>query len=700
MSDKTHLGQQHWFEMYLLKDQLDIQAWKAIILGISQYIGFFKSWKLIVYIENSTVRYFIGTNKDVGLLSNNLEGVVLRPINSELVVEPKASSVERFVQYVGGGNLLDLKEKYQVKRTKELDVAEFTIRTINVEKAHVKMRFFFKSAAGTHSVSKKTLLALPAHLLQVDFVANTKYMRKKQPKYLDIQKSLNILHPDNLNAVFEVDTFPYLPKNYYLPITSYDFEKHSFIIGASGSGKSKLIALLIDRLSKTSGLKQNHRVVVIDPHASLEQDLAGINQTTILNFKGQDDGAELFAGAGTDVSAATELTGTLFKSLLADQHNPKLERVLRFSLYVLMTSQSMSLDMLKRFVTDIELRNQVLSHVQGYVPANIVKFFDTDFNEIRTKYYAEAIMPIISLVDEMQMQPSLANSHENSASLSRLISSNFLTVFSLNKVSMGEKVVKTIAGLLIQQIFLLAQARAFNEKVILVIDEVSVVQNPALASILAEARKYNLFVFLTQQYFGQIEKPLQDAIFTNVYNYYVFRVSEEDARALEGNLTIEIPKEILQSEKDKGLKESDVRVKMLTALDARECFLRLSNEGKILPCVKARTLDVVAASNLKNVELKAYKPAQQLPTKFVEDQETPTKPQLQNIDTGMRHQPTKTQDNLAPVGILPMASVIINAASTDTVTQANTRDISSTERGFNLHDILALHSSSRKKNIR
>lgn len=693
MHNKAHHGQQYWFELYLLKDQFDTQAWKTIILGLSQYIGFLKSWKLIVNIENSTVRYFVGTNKDVGLLSNNLEGVVLRPINPELVNIPRTSSTERFVQYVSGGNLLDLKEKYQVKRAKELDTAEFVIRTINAEKAHVRMRIFFKSSAGIHTVSKKTLLVLPIHLLQVDFITNTKYMRKKQPKYLDIQKSLHIMHSDNLNAVFEVDTFPYLPKNYYLPITSYDFEKHSFIIGASGSGKSKLIALLIDRLSKTTGLKQNYRVVVIDPHAALEQDLAGIDQTTVLNFKGQDDGTELFAGAGTDISAATELTGTLFKSLLADQHNPKLERVLRFSLYVLMTAQAMSLDTLKRFVTDLELRNQILSHVQGHVPANIIKFFDTDFNEIRTKYYTEAIMPIVSLVDEMQMQPSLANSHEDSASLSRLISNNFLTVFSLNKVSMGEKVVKTIAGLLIQQIFLLAQARAFNEKVILVIDEVSVVQNPALASILAEARKYNLFVFLTQQYFGQIEKSLQDAIFTNVYNYYVFRVSEEDARSIEGNLTIEIPKEILQSEKDKGLKEPDVRVKMLTSLDTRECFLRLSNEGKILPCVKARTLDVVAVPSLnKDMELKAYKPPEELPTKFVENQETSEQPVLRT-STPADH-PISTQ-NTPTADVLPMASMAINAVQTGTTNVEESG--MSVNSGLNLHDLLASQSSSNKK---
>jgi len=285
-----------------------------------------------------------------------------------------------------------------------------------------------------------------------------------------------------------------------------------------------------------------------------------------------------------------------------------------------MTAQIMSLDSLKRLVSDVEFRNQILGHVQGFVPQNIIQFFGADFNELRTKYYTESISPIISLVDEMQIQPALGSNSQDSSSLAQLINSNFLTVFSLNKVSMGEKVVKTVAGLLIQQIFLLAQARAFNEKVILIIDEVSVIQNPAIASILAEARKYNLFVFLTQQYFGQIEKPLQDAIFTNVYNYYVFRVSEEDARALEGNLTIEIPKEILEAEKAKGLKQSDVRVQMLTALHARECFIRLSSDGQVLPCVKARTLDIEGIHNIVAAQdLKSYNQQPiQLPQKFVE----------------------------------------------------------------------------------
>lgn len=561
--------------------------------------------------------YYVGTNKDVGSLSNQLEGAVLRPADPGVVSPPENFSRERLVQLVPGGNILDVREKYQVKRGKELEWIGFSIHVINIDKSYCEMQLCFKDGTDLYSTAKKRLFALPTHLLAVDFLANTKYLRKKQPKYLDIQKSMHIMRSDNLGAVFEVDTFPYFPKNYYLPLESYDFDKHSFIIGASGSGKSKLIGLFVNKLLSNSRYRDAYRVVVIDPHDALKDDLGGIEGSNVVSFKSGDDGAELFAGAGTDISAATELTGTLFKSLLADQYGPKLERVLRFSLYVLMTGQVMSLDNLKRFITDVDYRSKLLRHVESFVPTNIIKFFGGDFNELRTQYYNESISPIVSLVEEMQMQPSLGEQNSDASSLGALIERNPLTVFSLNKVSMGEKVVKTVAGLLIQQIFLLAQARSFNQKVILIIDEVSVVQNPALAQILAEARKYNLSVFLTQQYFGQIDKPLREAIFTNVANYYAFRVSEDDARALEGNLTIELPKELLAEEKDIGNKENELRVRILTSLDARECLLRLTSDGRILPGVKARTMDFEGVSKQRDVTLKEYK-STELPTKFQE----------------------------------------------------------------------------------
>lgn len=70
---------------------------------------------------------------------------------------------------------------------------------------------------------------------------------------------------------------------------------------------------------------------------------------------------------------------------------------------------------------------------------------------------------------------------------------------------------------------------------LVVIDEVSLIENPILNRFLAEARKYNLSLILIQQYFNQISEALRSAIFTNVSNFYVFRISKSDAMLLENN---------------------------------------------------------------------------------------------------------------------------------------------------------------------
>ncbi len=606
----------HTFELLLLNDITTAEDWRRFVTVVGNHIKGVRPIDIIVSFEGSVVRFFVTSKHDLGALSQGLDGFLLREIDEkdkQLVIAPVHTKKFRFLRIPTGGNILDLKERYKVKNGTNLSYIKIDVQRLQ-NKYTSKMSSYFSLGTSVQLV-KQQLSLFPAHLLAVDFAGNATYLKKTTPKYVNIEKATSLLLSDNLSAIFSVDTFPYLPHDYYLNLTSYEFDKHSFIIGASGSGKSKLIELFIDRLQRTS-LAINYRIVVIDPHASLAADLRHIPNTKIVNFS--EEGAQLFPEANADISGATELTTTLFKSLLSEQYNPHLERVLRFSLFVLFTAQAMDLNNLKKFLTDLDFRTQMVGHVRGFVPKNVEQFFGADFNELKTQRYADAILPIVSMVDEMQLQPTIAGGSD--LSLATTISENFLTVFSLNKVSMGEKVVKTVAGLLIQQIFLLAQARQFGQKVILIIDEVSVVQNPALAAILAEARKFNLSVILTQQYFGQIEEDLRASIVSNVINYYVFKVSEEDARKLEGNIQIELPKEIVEREVKNGLKEADLRVKIMTELSPRECLVRLSANGQLYPALKARTQDVFTIPRTDLPEpslLKTYKRSV-LPEKFVE----------------------------------------------------------------------------------
>lgn len=640
------------FELYVLTDILTPAIWTKFYQAVTQYNGLLGKFELTVRLTDNVVRFFVRSDKDLGVLSNNIEGLLLQPLGEHEAKPPTVHRRERLMRFVTGGNLLDLKEKYAVKKAKDLEYVVFKMRAFGAQKSFGHINLYFKDTDGRFAVAGKILTSFPVGLVAINFKDNVRYLKKAVPLYLNIEKSLHLLTSESKDALFEIDTFPYFPHPYYLGLHNYEFDKHSLIIGATGTGKSKLISLFVDRLNSTA-LKMNYRVVIIDPHAALADSLAYIPDTKVVNF--ESEGAQLFAESTADITAATELTATLFKSLLGDQFNARLDRVLRFSLFVLLTAQNMSLDTLKRFLIDVELRTKVVEHVSSYVPQNVVQFFGSDFNEIRTKQYNEAILPIISLVDELELQPTLGKGGD--ISLARTIQENFLTVFSLNKVSMGEKTTKTIAGLLIHQIFLLAQSRVFGQKIILIIDEVSVIQNPTLASILAEARKFNLTVVLTQQYFGQIEKDLQAAIFANVYNYYVFKTSEEDARALEGNLNIDLPKEIIAAQHAKGHKESDVRVKIMCQLHPRECLIRLSGNGQLNPALKARTVEAPAQQAKAKTSLTHYT-EKHLPAKFTEAPKVPP-----NLETD---QPSASSEPLS-------------------------------FRGLSLSEILAGQSSSRKK---
>ncbi len=578
------------FELYTNKDEVTAKDFNELYTTVTGYIGMLAKVRFHVKLGDNNLRYFIESDKDISSTSGSITFGVLRPVASEEVALPSHVSRERFVNFVKGGSLIDLHEKLAVKRGKHLEHVVCDATRVTSTKAKVDLKLYFKDGGGQWSLASKIGFAFPAHLFAVDFNKSNNFMRKETPKYLNIEKALTWFAPEETNAILEVDTFPYSSKPYYLNLTNYEFDKHSMIVGASGSGKSKFIELMIDRVRKLPNAG-DYRVALIDPHANLADELKQIvpeKDLEVVDFG--SDSAELFAGAEADITAATELTTGLFKSLMGENFNARVERVLRFTLFVQFTAKNMSMGNLKKFLIDTDYRTKVLDHVDGHVPHNIIQFFNTDYNELRTAHYNESLMPIISLVDEMELQPTFLA--EGGLSLERSINNKFLTVFSLNKVSMGEKVVKTVAGLLIQQIFLLAQSKAFKTKVLLFIDEVSIVQTPVLAQILSEARKYNLFVFLTQQYFTQVEKKLQDSIFANVSNYYSFRVSEEDAQQLVGNLPMELPKDLAVESKDKGLKQDELKTRFLTELSPRECIVRIAAGGQLLPSFRAKTIDM------------------------------------------------------------------------------------------------------------
>ena len=551
----------HFYEILLTETHVDENAWLEFIFSISKINGWLRRFKIYISIDTNEIKYYLKTSLKMPPAIGNLGYFLLKPCDNYKL--PKANFKLPYYLSTKYPSILDVFDKNESKYSRKLEVTEITILPYKKNNFFNKTKLYFKKENGRY-IRKIGLFNIPHTFLSLNFDKHTRFFYQKDViRYLDIRKSLHLLGQESSNSLLKVDTFPYLPDDYYLNTANFDFDRHSIVIGSSGSGKSKFISSIIEKISKNETYRQNYKFVIIDPHASLKNDIGGLDQTKILDFKKLETSIDLLSNSNNDLVTS----------------NSKLERILRHSIHLLLIKNSLNFTNLRKLILDMEYRNSILNSSEN-LPDSIVDFFLSDFNELKTKSYPEAIAPIIAFIDEMQLLPSF-NYEGKQENLKHTIKENFITLFSLDQTKLGEKVTKTISGLVMQELLQLVQSYSFDEHIIFIIDEVAVVENPIIRRFLSEARKYNLSLMLAGQYFNQISEPLQKAIFANVINYYIFRIARQDAIALESNIQMEV-----------GVKNSYIiRMKLLSELNNRECIVRVSKDGIILPAFKARTMN-------------------------------------------------------------------------------------------------------------
>ena len=532
------------FEIYLTAPTIDSKEWLKLFYKISKINGLGKKWNLWISIENNYIRYFIETKITLPPVIGEIGSFLIKEVN----INFKEKSCIGFPCLITKNydNLLDMYDRLETRQNakiKHIKIIFYPYKSDN----YFSKTFFYVKKSNDILIKRKVLGNDSIYnFINVDFSKHIRFFYKKsEAKYLDIRKSINVLNSDSENAVISADAFPYLQENLYLDYRNYDFDRHSVVIGASGTGKSKLICSIVKNLSNNINNRLKYKVVIIDPHCSIEDDIGGIPSTKVIDFKDDDDGVNLFVNSSEDILSSVESIISICKNIIADRFNAKLERVLRYSINLLLTREEFNLVNLRKLLTETKYRNTIINDSNVEIKANVIEFFQTDYNELKTKSYQEAIAPIIAFIDEMQLLPAF-NNVDNTENIKQVIEENFLTIISLDQMTLGQSITKTIAGFTMQAILQLIQAHTYNEHIILVIDEVALIENPIICRFLAEARKYNLSVILSGQYFEQISSELQKAIFTNVVNYFIFRVSKADAVLLEGSL-----KEIIKKIKPK-----------------------------------------------------------------------------------------------------------------------------------------------------
>ena len=389
-------------EIYLTSKSVSKESWLALFSELTDYLGSFSSFQIFVVCKLNKIHYYVRTAEVIPTVLGEVSDFMFREsdINWSFVYEKGLPYMNHLSDTI-----------------------------IDIFDRESKGYLYIKESGVI--IRRKLFKTFPEVLLSVDFTKNKKYVCQGQPKYLDFQKALSLFQSDSLQALLSVPMFPYFSKDYYLNLSSYSFDRHSFIVGASGSGKSKFISLLISRLSTTLDYKLKYKVVVIDPHASLDDDIGGISNSLIVDFQTLDSSINLFLNSTDNVVVSSELLLSLLSSYMKDLYNSKLERVLRHSLLLLLYHSEFNFKNLRRVLLEVEYRDSLLIED---LPDSISSFFLTDFNELKNKYYNESIAPIISFLDEMELIPVFQQESDNTPSLQAVIQKNFLTLFSLNRI--------------------------------------------------------------------------------------------------------------------------------------------------------------------------------------------------------------------------------------------------------------------------
>ncbi len=502
---------------------------------------------IVIKRYNNTIKMFVEDTKDVYSQSALLFPFRLnesKPL--ELMAKTHASLS---FKWVSDSQLFD----FMVKE----DAHDIHLRVIKMFGAYYGLGKFIDSRGR----AGRFFLSNPCKFLEIDLENNPLFY-------------IELLDPVPKSIYFSTERPIFTADGVNMGVDNFSVFQHGLMVGTSGCGKSKLIEIMVRAICLRH---PEAHIILVDPHGEFSKTFS---QYKVIDFV--QNYVEPFDVGKSKSPLVAQLIAQLITSTIG-QESRYAERVVFYSVHLLSSIDSLTMENISLLLTDSSKRMEFTAQCQN---DEVKRFFDKEFQDIYMHHFNDAILPVTNFIGEYLLYLGAKRTQEDLASV---IASNPVTVISFNPHFFSRNIIKFFAGSIINQMYIMAIAEKFKSPTILIVDEFPTVESKVVKDIMAETRKFNLYLYASAQYLGQLSKPVLDALISNARNIVSFKVTKEDARLLASMMEIKVEEFFKKSVSPSELEES--KREMFVKLHTQECIIRLFDGEKYILPMKVKTVD-------------------------------------------------------------------------------------------------------------
>lgn len=339
-----------------------------------------------------------------------------------------------------------------------------------------------------------------------------------------------------------------------IKLSPKDRMRHFYIIGRTGTGKSEFIKNLA-----IQDVKNGEGLAVIDPHGDLAEGILEhvpkSRAEDVIYFNPSDTerpmGLNMLEVKRPEMQdfAVQEMIEIFYKLFPPEMIGPMFEHNMRNVMLTLMADRNNpgTIAEIPRMFTDQEYQREKVSRVTDPVVRN---FWEKEMAKTSDFHKSEMLGYLISKVGrfvENEMMRNIIGQTRNAFDFREIMDQGKILIVNLSKGMTGEVNSKLLGLILVSKLQMAALSRADKPEserrpFYLYVDEFQNFVTDSFATILSEARKYQLGLIIAHQYLGQLSaaKPgssaqdssVRDAVFGNVGTMACFRIGVEDAETM------------------------------------------------------------------------------------------------------------------------------------------------------------------------